>query len=186
MNLIVNADQNWGIGHHERLLVHLGADMQRFRALTVGRVIILGRRTLATFPGGRPLPDRVNIVLTRDRTFTAEPALICYSLGELADRLADWPAESVFVAGGATVYRQLLPFCRHAYVTRVARDLGADSFLPDLDHAPGWRLIEQGPLQSGISKTGDPSDPIPFRFCVYEQTEPDHLLAYPERPGLVL
>ena len=169
MNLIVNVDLDWGIGREGRLLVHLREDMRRFKYLTTGQVIILGRKTLGTFPRGRPLPDRTNIVLTRDKAMQLEGATLCHSLAELAAMLSAYPADAVFVAGGDSLYRQLLPFCSLAYVTRVHRHLHADAFFPNLDCLESWQLEEAGPLLSGASRLGDPDDLLPFQFCLYRQ-----------------
>jgi len=169
MNLIVNVDNAWGIGREGRLLAHLSADMRRFKQLTVGQVIVLGRKTLETFPGGRPLPDRTNIVLTRSRSLEIPGVQICRDLAELAARLAEVATDRVFVVGGASVYRLLLPFCRLAYVTRMQADFAADAWFPNLDQDPAWRLVECSPVQSGVSRFGDPNQAIDFQFCLYEQ-----------------
>ena len=117
MELIVNVTENWGIGCKDRLLVAISADLKRFRALTTGKTVILGRRTLATFPGGRPLKNRENIVLTRDPAFSAEGALAAHDLAELFALLRGKNTDDVCVIGGASVYEQLLPYCARARVT---------------------------------------------------------------------
>jgi dihydrofolate reductase len=183
MNLIVNVDLDWGIGREGRLLVHLREDMKRFRQLTTGQTIVCGRKTLETFPKATPLPDRTNIVLTRDRHFQVEGALICHNLAELAVSLTETPAESVFIAGGDSLYHQLLPFCHLAYVTRVHRRFQADTFFPNLDCDPAWELIEVGPIQTGISRIGDPDDELPFQFCLYRQDHPTDLLQWVRERG---
>lgn len=183
MNLIVNVDLDWGIGRAGRLLVSLREDMKYFRQLTTGQVIVLGRKTLETFPQGRPLPDRTNIILTRDRQFKAEEALICHSLGELALCLAHRPTESVFIVGGDSLYHQLLPFCRTAYVTRVLSSLDADRFFPNLDRDPAWKLAESGPILNGLSRIGDPDEVLSFRFLRYEQDQPTDLLQWVRERG---
>ncbi|NLO35932.1 MAG: dihydrofolate reductase [Clostridiaceae bacterium] len=175
MNLIVNVDSTWGIGREGRLLAHLSADMRRFKHLTVGQVLVLGRKTLETFPGGRPLPDRTNIVLTRSTTLDIPGACVCRSLDELAGRLADVAPERVFAVGGASIYRLLLPFCHLAYVTRMQADLEADAWFPNLDQDPAWRLVESEPVQSGFSRIGDPNQAIDFQFCLYAQKRPADL-----------
>ncbi|MDW7656662.1 MAG: dihydrofolate reductase [Bacillota bacterium] len=183
MNLIVNVDLDWGIGRDGRLLVRLSEDMKRFRQLTTGQTIVLGRKTLETFPNTRPLPDRTNIVLTRDQHFKAECAQICHNLAELAICLADIPTESVFITGGDSLYHQLLPFCHKAYVTRVHRHFLADTFFPNLDRNPAWKMIEAGPVQTGISRLGDPNDALSFQFCLYRQDQPTDLLQWVRERG---
>lgn len=172
MNLIVNADLEWGIGRQDRLLVRLSEDMKRFKALTIGKVVVLGRKTLQTFPGGEPLPNRTNVVMTSQANFSAGEAVICHSLKELARILDGWPDDAVFIIGGASLYRQLLPFCRLAYVTRVHQVFAADRFFPDLDRLLGWHLLEKSPVQSSVSKIGCPNTLFSYQFCLYRQEEP--------------
>ena len=129
MELIVNVTENWGIGLRDRLLVSISADLKRFRALTMGKTVILGRRTLATFPGGKPLKNRENIVLTHDAGFAAEGALVAHDL-----------AEDVCVIGGASVYEQLLPYCARARVTKTQLTPEADRFFPNLDKLENWQI----------------------------------------------
>ena len=145
MELIVAVDRNWAIGRGGDQLVYLPADLKRFKALTTGHAVILGRRTLATFPGGRPLPGRRNLVLSRDPAFAPQGAEVYRSLEAL---LAAAP-EDAFVIGGEQVYRQLLPFCSTVYLTRLDKVWeGADAFFPDLDADPAWTLVDrQGPLR---------------------------------------
>ncbi len=169
MNLIVNADLDWGIGRDGQLLVHLREDMRHFKALTTGHVLVLGRKTLGTFPGGKPLPARTNIIMTRDRSMDVDGALICHSLAELAVRLAAYPSENIFVAGGDSLYHQLLPFCHQAYVTRVLHHLLADTHFPNLDRNPAWNLRDTGPVQTGLSTLGGQQEEIKFQFCLYRQ-----------------
>ena len=183
MNLIVNADLDWGIGRKGCLLVHLREDMKQFRRLTLGHVIVLGRKTLATFPQGQPLPDRTNIILTRNRHLQLERALVCNNLAELAGCLQDFPKESVFVVGGDSLYHQLLPFCRSAYVTRIHRHLQADTFFPNLERNPAWTLTDSGPILTGVSRNGDPQDEIPFQFCLYRQEQPTDLMQWIRERG---
>ena len=140
MELIVNVTENWGIGFENRLLVSISADLRRFRQLTEGKTVILGRRTLETFPGGRPLKNRTNIVLTTDRAFQADGAVIVHSAQELFSALRGYPQDALCVIGGASVYRLLLPYCALARVTRTAAKPAADAFFPDLDALESWRI----------------------------------------------
>ena len=142
MFAIVAADRNWAIGRGGDQLCYIPADLRRFKALTTGHSVILGRKTLSTFPGGRPLPGRRNLVLSRDPDFRPEGAEVFRDLGAL---LSAAP-EDAFVIGGAQVYRQLLPRCTTVYVTRLERTWpGADAFVPDLDADPAWRLAGSEP-----------------------------------------
>lgn len=138
MNCIVNVTTNWGIGCGNRLLVPISADLKRFRQLTAGKVVILGRKTLATFPCGRPLPNRVNLVLSSDRSLAVEGARVAHSLPELLKSCRSYPREALCVIGGASVYESLLAYCDTAQITRTFLTLPADRFFPNLDELPGW------------------------------------------------
>lgn len=170
MNLIAAADQNWGIGHHGRLLCHLPADLRRFKELTCGKIVVMGRATLLSLPEGRALTGRRNIVLSRGH-FTAADCLVVGSIHELLTELARYHADDVFVIGGASLYRELLPYCGRAYITRLAAVFPADRHLPDLDQLLGWQLIDSSaPLcHEGLS----------FNYCLYENCQPRPL---PSRP----
>lgn len=145
MVAIVAVDENWGIGYQGRLLAHVREDLRRFKALTLGHPVILGRKTLATFPGGRPLPGRDNLIMSTTMDAAPEGARV---FGDLPSLLAHAPADS-FVIGGETVYRQLLPYCDAAYVTVFHKRFEADAFFPDLDSDPAWTLSEEeGPFET--------------------------------------
>ena len=146
MYAIAAAALDWAIGKGGDQLCYIPADLKRFKALTTGHAVILGRRTLATFPGGRPLPGRRNLVLSRDPAFRPEGAKVYPTLEAL---LAEAP-EDAFVIGGGEVYRQLLDRCAAAYVTRLEADFPADTWFPDLDARPEWtRLRREGPFRHG-------------------------------------
>ncbi len=142
MELIVNVTENWGIGFENRLLVSISADLRRFRQLTEGKVVILGRKTLETFPGGRPLKNRTNIVLTTDPAFRADGAVIVHSAQELFSALRGYSQQALCVIGGASVYRLLLPYCTRARVTKTAAMPAADAFFPNLDALENWRIAD--------------------------------------------
>ncbi len=164
MQAIVNVSPEWGIGNENRLLVRIKEDMRRFRAFTTHHTIIVGRKTLETFPGGRPLPDRENIILTRDPEYRAENAIVCRSLDELRKILSGKDPDSVFVCGGEQIYRLLLPYCSTAFVTMTETDCKADRFFPDLNRQPDWILTEEGePKTEGETM---------YRFLKYENTKP--------------
>lgn len=140
MKLIFSADENWGIGRDNGLLFRAKGDMARFKTMTTGRVVIMGRATLESLPGSKPLKDRVNIVLTSDRSYRAEDALVCGSVEELLIAVKDYPEDDLFVIGGESLYRQLLPYCDTAYITRFLAAAPADRFMPDFDALPEWKL----------------------------------------------
>lgn len=152
MNAIASVDENWGIGYQGELLARVSADLRRFKALTMGHPVILGRKTLATFPGGRPLPGRDNLIMSTSMETAPEGARVFRDLGSLL-RAA---RSDSFVIGGETVYRQLLPYCDTAYLTLFHRAFQADAFFPDLDADPAWTLSgEEGPFETeeGLSYT---------------------------------
>lgn len=163
MQAIVNVSPDWGIGSNNELLVRIRADMKRFRALTTRNTIIVGRKTLLTFPDGKPLPSRENIVLTRDASFTVDGAVVCRDLDELRILLKEREPDSVYVCGGESVYRLLLPYCTKALVTVTYTNKQADRFFPDLDQAQNWILSEVGPTEM----EGD----LKYRFLEYLNTE---------------
>ena len=140
MNLIVNVDKNWAIGYGGKLLVSIPEDMKFFRSETTGKVVVLGRKTLATFPGGQPLKNRTNIILTRNPEFTAKGAVVCHSVEETLEELKKYPSEDVYIIGGDTIYRQFLPYCDTAHVTRMEHAYDADAWFPNLDEDPEWEL----------------------------------------------
>ena len=137
MNAIVVVDKNWAIGQDNQLLFSLPTDMKRFRTLTLGGTVLLGRRTLDSFPGGRPLPGRRNIVVTRDPAFQREGVVTVTSLAAALEAGAD--LEHLWVIGGGSIYTALLSRCKRAYLTKVdAAAEDADTFFPNLDKLPGW------------------------------------------------
>ena len=158
MELIVAVYDDWGIGANGTQPVALSADRKFFRETTRGAMVIVGRRTVADFPGQKPLPGRVNVVLTRSGGeipgFT-----VCKSPQEAA-QLAK-TAERAMVIGGGSIYRQMLPLCNKAYVTKVHAKPVSDTFFPDLDEDPAWELTQV--LQSGEE------DGIAYEMCLYER-----------------
>lgn len=159
MKLIAAVTQNWGLGLDGRLLHSIPEDMAYFRAATRGAAVVMGRATLDSFPGGRPLKGRTNLVLTRSPGFAREGVQVLHGTEELPAALAGADPDAVFVIGGASVYRELLPYCDTALITKMELTLPADAFLPDLDAEPGWRLADAGErAESG--GTG-------YRFCRY-------------------
>ena len=135
MTAIVCVSKSWGIGRDGALLFRISADHKRFRTLTVGKTVILGHKTLDTFPGGTPLKDRRNIVLSH-RDLDVPGAEIAHSFDEAAALGGD----DAIVIGGASVYMALLSRCDRVYVTKADSDPDADSFFPNLDDNPDWRI----------------------------------------------
>ena len=156
MELIVAVYDDWGIGAGGTQPIALTVDRKFFRDMTRGCMVIAGRRTIADFPGQKPLPGRVNVALTRGDTelpgFT-----VCHSTAEALDLAKT--ADRAMVVGGGTVYRQLLPYCDTAYITKVHCAPASDTFFPNLDEDPQWAL--ESILQSGEE------DGISYEMCRY-------------------
>lgn len=159
MNAIVAVDQNWAIGKDGDQLCYISADLRRFKELTTGHPVILGRKTLATFPGGRPLKGRRNLILSRDPSLMIEGAEVFHDVESL---LAQAPQDS-FVIGGASVYRAFLAHCDTVYVTKIAHSFPADVWFPDLDKDPAWQVVyEEAPLEEkGLS----------FQYVTYQRVK---------------
>ncbi len=148
MNAIAAVDKNLGIGLRGSLLFRLPGDMAHFKKMTLGKTVIMGRNTLLSLPGARPLPGRDNIVLSSNPAFRAEGVRVVHSLEELFETVRPLNGDSLFVAGGARIYSSLLPYCKNAYLTRVDACFEADSFFPDLFSMPSWRPAdESGPFE---------------------------------------
>ena len=167
MELIVNVTADWGIGLGDRLLVAIRADLRHFREYTLGKTVILGRKTLQTFPGGRPLKGRRNLILSANPALEVPGAEVVHGLGELFAALA--PEEEAVVIGGESVYRLLLPYCSRASVTKTAVQMPADRFFPNLDEMDNWQMETEGDLQE--------ENGICFRFYDYVNRNP---IPYPE------
>ena len=164
MNAIVVADRNWAIGRDGGLLFSLPTDMKRFRSLTMGGAVILGRKTLESFPGGRPLPGRKNIVITRQKGLSVEGAAVVSSLAEALDAAGDTPPDQIWVIGGGSVYTALLSRCKRVYLTKVdAQAEDPDTFFPNLDKLPAWE----------VEHTSDPitENGVTYQFIDYVNTK---------------
>lgn len=155
MQAIVAVDRNWAIGRSGGMLFHLPGDLQFFKRTTLGKAVVMGRRTLESLPGGRPLKGRQNIVLTRDAAFAAEGVTAVCSLAELSQALSALHPEDVMLIGGHQIYHLLIDCCDRAYVTHIDAEAPADCYFPNLKSRPGWRLVSQSPVQeeNGLSYT---------------------------------
>ena len=160
MNLIVAVTENWGIGRQGDLLLHVPGDMRFFREKTSGATVIMGRTTLESLPGGQPLKNRTNIVLTRDRTLSVPGAVVVHDVPSALAAAEASPDQPAFVIGGASVYAKLLPYCSTAFVTKFHACPPADRFFPDLDADSDWVCVETGPEQS--------HEGLRYQFCRYE------------------
>lgn len=161
MNIIVNVDNNWAIGNRNKLLVSIPNDMRHFREETTGKVVVLGRKTLETFPQGQPLKNRTNIILSRNRNYQVRGAAVVHSLEELLEELKRYNDEDIYVIGGASVYQMLLPYCNVAHVTKTSHEYEADAYFPNLDRDGQWEITADSEEQIYFD--------IPYRFLKYER-----------------
>lgn len=161
MNLIVAVDKNWGIGKDNKLLVHIPADMKFFRETTNGKIVVMGRKTLESFPNGLPLKNRTNIVLTKSRDYSVKGAVVLHSVEEVLKELEQYEEDDIYIIGGDSVYRQFLPYCKTAHVTRIDHAYEADTFFPNLDEYEEWEV-------TGISDEQTYFD-LEYRFYRYER-----------------
>ena len=148
MNLIANVDENWAIGKNNQLLVRIPADMKFFRETTTGKVVVMGRKTLESFPNGQPLKNRTNIVLTHDKSYRVKDAIIVYSMDELREELKKYDSEDIFIIGGESIYRQLVDECDVAHITKVDYAYDADAYFPNLDEKPEWQITQDSEEQT--------------------------------------
>ena len=141
MNIIVNADKNWAIGKNNSLLVRIPADMKYFRQMTEGNIVVMGRKTLESFPQGRPLANRVNIVISHNPDYQVKDAIVVHSVEEAMQESKKHEGE-VFVIGGESIYRMMLPYCSKVYVTKIDHAYQADTYFPNLDKLSEWEIKE--------------------------------------------
>jgi len=148
VNLIVAVDKHWAIGNRGQLLVSIPQDQKRFRDMTLGKVIVMGRKTLENLPGGQPLYGRTNIVLTTDPDYRVKGAAICHSMDEALEQLKAYPTEDVYIIGGQSIYEQFLPYCKEARVTYIDFAYAADTYFPNLEQNPDWELLDESDEQT--------------------------------------
>ena len=163
MNLIVAVDKNWAIGKDNKLLVSIPQDMKFFRETTTGKVVVMGRKTLESFPGGQPLKKRTNIVLTRDENYQVKDAIVVHSIDELLNELKNYDEKEIYVIGGESIYRALLPHCKVAHVTKIDHAYEADTYFPNLDEMEEWKV-------TGVSEEQTYFD-LEYEFVRYEKVK---------------
>ena len=161
MKAILAADKNWGIGYNNHLLVSIPSDMKFFRQTTTGKVVVMGRKTLESFPNGMPLKNRTNIVLTGNQNYQVKDAIVVHSEDELMEELKKYETDDIYVIGGESVYRMMLPYCDTAYVTKIDRAFQADTFFPNLDEMDEWEMTEESEEQTCFA--------LDFCFTKYER-----------------
>ncbi len=165
MNIIVAADKNWAIGYQNRLLVSIPSDMKFFQQTTMGKVVVMGRRTLESFPNGLPLMGRTNLVLSRNPNYKVRGAQVFHSMEELCEELKQYPTEDVYVIGGESIYRAFLPYCSTAHVTKIDHGYQADTYFPNLDEMENWSLTGDSEEQTYFD--------LEYRFLRYENRNPE-------------
>lgn len=161
MNLIAAVDKNWAIGKKGKLLVSIPDDMKFFRETTTGHVVVMGRKTLESFPNGKPLKNRTNIVVTSDKNYKVSDALVVNSIDELKAELAKYDSDDIYVIGGESIYRQLLDDCSRAYITKINFAYDADAYFPNLEEKPEWKLVKESEEETYYD--------IEFTFNTYER-----------------
>lgn len=160
MKLIVAVDKNWAIGNDGKLLCHLPGDLKYFKQKTTGKTVVMGRKTLESLPGGRPLPNRINIVLTSDTTFEKEGRVVVHGVDQLMTVLENGGRDAV-VMGGGSVYRQLLPYCDGCYITKIDGDFEADTYFPNIDEVGEFSLVWESEIHR--------ENGIDYKFTEYER-----------------
>ncbi|NLL77309.1 MAG: dihydrofolate reductase [Clostridiales bacterium] len=161
MNLIVAVDNNWAIGNKGELLIRIPNDHKHFREETTGKVVVLGRKTLDTFPQRMPLKNRTNIILSSNPDYKVKDAIVVHNLEELLEELAKYNSEDIYIIGGESIYRQMLPYCNVAHVTRIDHSYAADAYFPNLDVLPEWKITADSDEQTYFD--------IAYQFIKYEK-----------------
>ena len=161
MKAILSADKNWGIGYNNKLLVSIPSDMKFFRQTTTGKVVVMGRKTLESFPNGLPLKNRTNIVLTGNRDYQVKDAVIVHDYNELKEELKKYDPDDIYVIGGESGYSMMLPDCDTVYVTKIDRAFQAVTFFPNLDEMDEWVMTEESEEQTCFD--------LEFCFTKYER-----------------
>lgn len=141
MQLIAAVDKHWAIGKNGQMLAVIPADQKLFRQETIGKVVVMGRKTLEALPGGRPLESRTNIVLTKDPDFEVKGAVAVHSMEEALSELSKYREEDIFIIGGQTIYEQFLPFCQEAHITFIDYEYNADTYMVNLEQE-GWKVTD--------------------------------------------
>ena len=167
MKLIAAVDRCWGIGLKDNLLVRIPEDHKRFRQITTGNVVVLGRKTLAGFPNGLPLTDRTNIVVSRNEDFSVRGADVVHSKEELLEKLKGYDSDSIYIIGGGSIYEMLFDYCDTAYITKLNYRYQADTFFPALDKKENWEIVDESDEQTYFS--------IEYNYVTYRNNSPKPL-----------
>ena len=163
MNLIAAVDKNWAIGKNNQLLVRIPMDQKFFRETTTGKVVVMGRKTLESFPNGLPLKNRTNIVLTRNENYQVKDAIVVHSMEELREELKKYNSEDIYIIGGEQIYNALVDECDVAHITKIEYAYDADAYFPNLDEKPEWKIVADSEEQTYFD--------LEFFFYKYEKVK---------------
>ena len=163
MNLIAAVDKNWAIGKNNQLLVRIPMDQKFFRETTTGKVVVMGRKTLESFPNGLPLKNRTNIVLTRNPKYEVKDAIVVHSLEELREELKKYNSEDIYIIGGEQIYNALVDECDVAHITKIEYEYDADAYFPNLDEKSEWKIVADSEEQTYFD--------LEFYFYKYEKVK---------------
>lgn len=163
MNLIAAVDKNWAIGNKNKLLVSIPEDMKFFRETTMGKVVVMGRKTLESFPNGLPLKNRINIVLTWNHEYRVKDAIIVHSEEELYQELEKYNSSDIYVIGGESIYKMMADKCDTAHITKIDYAYDADTYFPNLDEDPSWQITADSEEQTYFD--------LEFHFLKYEKVK---------------
>lgn len=163
MNLIAAADLNWGIGKDGGLLTHLSGDLKYFKEKTSGKLVVMGRATLESLPGGKPLPNRTNIVLTSNQNFEKEGCIVVHDLDELKEVFAKYDTEDIMIIGGEQIYMQLMKYCDRLFITKIFENFDADKHLMNVDKMRRFELVWESDVQE--------ENGLQYQFLEYRNKE---------------
>ena len=160
MKAIVAVDKNWAIGNKGKLLERIPDDMKFFRKMTLNKVIIMGRATFESFPGCKPLKNRINVVLSSTATYEDKDIVLCRNKQEAMEFLKPYNGDDIFVIGGEAIYREFLPYCDEVYVTKINKEHEADRFFPVLDSEKDWDMVKCSEVYS--------YNGMEYKICLYK------------------
>jgi len=163
MNIIVAVDKNWAIGLNNKLLVRIPADMKFFQNTTTGKVVVMGRKTLESLPNGQPLKNRTNIVITKNKDYKMKDTTVVHTIDELLEELKKYKSEDIYIIGGESIYRQMLPLCDTAHITKIDYTYQADTYFPNLDEDEAWEMTADSEEQTYFD--------LEYYWCKYERRQ---------------
>ena len=163
ISAIVAVNNDWGIGYNGDLLIRIPEDMKFFKEKTMTNVVVMGRKTLESFPNGLPLKNRTNIVLTHNENYDGKGAIVVNTMEALLEELKKYNSEDIYVIGGEQIYKALLPYCDVAHITKIEFAYDADAYFPNLDEMPEWKIVADSEEQTYFD--------LEFYFYKYEKVK---------------